>query len=387
MSAASFYERDIPRSVLESTLKFAVMTNNISLFNLIHQCFSEDRIECRRFDDDVALSRAIYREEYDAILVDAATGVDPTRAVFARRACYRDRRAPLIVVGAFAERNSIERAFDVGADDVVCAPIERSELMARTYLALRRFLTMPAAQSQPQSNDSATLGPYRLDRRTGTVSVAGQPVKLTVREFAIAWLLFSRNGEYVTRRQIAGTIWSSTEDIVGRTLEQHIYKLRKKLGLSGENGVQLRTMYAHGYRVEMCEPTHAKNDASAPAQAQPVQPLPNSEAGETSATTASIHSQAMPATEHAVAPQPACACGTTTDLSRANRPLEVHASDSKAARNAQPWDKHPALSPWIVGTPQGLKGKSVPNFVDPGTQALQGGVSVALNSTQHWHHG
>jgi DNA-binding response OmpR family regulator len=113
-------------------LKFAVMTNNSSLFNLICQCFSDDRIECRRFDDDVALSRAIYRDEYHAILVDAATGIDSTRAVFARRECYGDRRAPLVVVGAFADRGSIERAFEAGADDVVRAPIERSELTART---------------------------------------------------------------------------------------------------------------------------------------------------------------------------------------------------------------------------------------------------------------
>lgn len=75
-------------------LKFAVMTTSSSLFNLICQCFHDEAIECCRFLDDVALSRAIYREDYHAILVDAATGstrrapcshVAPATATAARR--------------------------------------------------------------------------------------------------------------------------------------------------------------------------------------------------------------------------------------------------------------------------------------------------------------
>ncbi|MGF6240718.1 DNA-binding response OmpR family regulator [Paraburkholderia sp. GAS38] len=293
-------------SVLEGMLKFAVMTTNSNLFNLICQCFGDDTIECCRFHDDVALSRAIYREDYHAILVDAATGIDSTRAVFARRACYGDRRAPLIVVGSFADRDSIERAFEAGADDVVLSPVDRSELAVRTFLALRRFQSTPAAPTE----ESAALGPYKLDRRAGVVLVNDRIVRLTVREFAIAWLLFSRAGEYVSRRQIAGAIWSSTEDIVGRTLEQHIYKLRKKLELNGSSGVQLRTMYAHGYRIELCDST-VEIDAEA------------------------------------------------TLAARACRALDVHPRDSEAARTAQPWGQYAAF--WNLGAPGSAS--LVANFV------------------------
>jgi DNA-binding response OmpR family regulator len=78
-------------------------------------------------------------------------------------------------------------------------------------------------------------------------------VRLTPREFAVAWLLFSHDGQYVSRRQIAGAVWSSSEDIIGRSLEQHIYKLRKKLELQGAHGCRLQTMYAHGYRIEVAD--------------------------------------------------------------------------------------------------------------------------------------
>ncbi|MBN3812211.1 response regulator transcription factor [Paraburkholderia sp. Ac-20347] len=284
-------------------MKFAVLTNDRRLFNLICLCFLDELIECSCFSDDVALTRAIYREDYQAIIVDAATGVDPNRAVFARRACYDDRRAPLIVVGAFDGRADIEQAFNAGADDVVRSPIDRSELAVRTHLARRRF----EAASSARADGEIRFGPYRLDRRASTVQLDGRPIRLTVREFAIAWLLFSRAGEYVSRRTIAGAIWSSTEDIVGRTLEQHIYKLRKKLELSGEAGVQLRTMYAHGYRIEMGD----EQEDSVPAEATPTPPAPEL-------------SLALP--EHDSAP-----------VVRATRVLDVHHSSSEAARQAQPW--------------------------------------------------
>ncbi|WP_260858222.1 response regulator transcription factor [Paraburkholderia sp. BCC1885] len=315
-------------------LKFAVMTTNSNLFNLICQSFGDDTIECCRFHDDVALSRAIYREDYHAILVDAATGIDSTRAVFARRACYGDRRAPLIVVGSFADRDSIERAFEAGADDVVLSPVDRSELAVRTLLALRRFQSTPAAPTE----DSAALGPYKLDRRAGVVLVNERIVRLTVREFAIAWLLFSRAGEYVSRRQIAGAIWSSTEDIVGRTLEQHIYKLRKKLGLNGSSGVQLRTMYAHGYRVELCDST-VESETELALDARTLRDPATQRAEPLAVAALQAVEAALSEAAHADEPLAARAC----------RALDVHPHDSEAARTAQPWGQYAAF--WSLGAP------------------------------------
>lgn len=228
-------------------MKLAVMTQNTALFQLISRCFEPDRATCTRFSDDMAFARAVYRDEFSAILIDAETGMNPMRPVFARRSCYADRRAPLIVVGAREDRATIAHLFDAGADDVVLFPVNAYELTLRVHLALRRHQPV-----QPGTDgDRLTCGRYMLDRRTCTVWIDEQAVRLTSREFAIVWLLCTTPGEYVSRRQIAGAVWSSAEDIVGRSLEQHIYKLRKKLKLDGSHGMRLRTMYAHGYRVEL----------------------------------------------------------------------------------------------------------------------------------------
>jgi DNA-binding response OmpR family regulator len=230
-------------------LKFAVVTRNSDLFNTICQCFDDGRVKCECFPDDVALSRAASREHHDAIFVDAASGINSARSVFANRACYGTGLAPLIVIGTFSNRDSIERAFSVGADDVVLSPIDPSELAARTNLALRRIHS-----NQPLMQDGhITLGLYRLDRKSGSVLIGDRVIRLTAREFALTWLLFSEVSKYVSRQHIAGAIWGNTEDTVRHPIEQHIYKLRKKLGLNGTFGVNLRTRYGHGYRVELSE--------------------------------------------------------------------------------------------------------------------------------------
>ncbi|MDE1007823.1 MAG: response regulator transcription factor [Paraburkholderia fungorum] len=323
-------------------MKLAVMTRSGALFRLICQCFEADGATCRQFDDDVALARSVYREEYSAILIDADTGVNPLRPVLARRACYADRRAPLIVVGARDDRTQITHLFDAGADDVVLSPIDSRELVLRVHLALRRFQPLQAADA----DDRLECGAYRLERRTCEVLVEGEPVRLTSREFAIAWLLFSRPGEYVSRRQIAGAVWSSSEDIVGRTLEQHIYKLRKKLDLNGAHGVYLRTMYAHGYRIEaQTAPADLAEQALAAVAAPP------GIVGENVSTTACI--EAQPHALSVLAALAPRAVPVNRDEAKVCQHheaphAEIHPPESATARNAPPWS-NPACEATFAG--------------------------------------
>jgi DNA-binding response OmpR family regulator len=331
-------------------MKLAVMTRSGTLFRLICQCFEADGATCRQFDDDVALARSVYREEYSAILIDADTGVNPLRPVLARRACYADRRAPLIVVGARDDRADIAHLFDAGADDVVLSPVDSRELVLRVHLALRRFQPLPAAEA----DDRLECGAYRLERRTCEVLVEGEPVRLTSREFAIAWLLFSRSGEYVSRRQIAGAVWSSSEDIVGRTLEQHIYKLRKKLDLNGAHGVHLRTMYAHGYRIETVA-------APAGLAGQVLADAASSASAEAETELACVEAQPPTFALFSAVASPVAPAGKREETKRCalreTPHAEIHPADSETARNAPFWSNpasEPSFSACGSGAPNAL---------------------------------
>jgi DNA-binding response OmpR family regulator len=317
-------------------MKLAVMTRSTALFRLICQCFEPDGAQCTRFSDEVVFARAIYRDDYTAILIDAETGMNPMRPVLARRSCYADRRAPLVVVGAHENRESIIELFDAGADDIVLCPINSSELVLRVHLAVRRFQPLQAADT----TDRLECGSYLLDRRTCTVWVDDEPVRLTSREFAIAWLVFACPGEYVSRRQIAGAVWSSSEDIVGRTLEQHIYKLRKKLSLNGSHGVRLRTMYAHGYRVEVDLPKDLRQARVAAEES--AEAADRVQADDMLSTIASL------VQVDAMSPTPADGFA----LHGASR-AELHPADSETARSARAWSGSDCADILAVCTPAG----------------------------------
>lgn len=320
-------------------MKFAVLTPNVSMFERLRQHFLDASVECIQFDDDVALARGLYRDDYRVILVDAATGIDGTRTVFARRAFYGGRRAPLLVVGTFTDRDSLERAFDAGADDVVLAPFDRNELAARAFRAMRRVEAEPA----PRDEQRVTLGAYTLDQQASTVQIAGRTVRVTTREFAIAWLLFSRAGEYVTRRQLAGAIWGSTEDIVGRRLEQHIYKLRRKLELTGESGVALRTMYAHGYRIEQTDGSALEASAQDELQDDKLSALLEAAPGAALRAMAELAPACAPQSRPNAAPLPADRANVVAPGGGAT----VHARHSLTASLAQPWASY--ANPWHIG--------------------------------------
>jgi DNA-binding response OmpR family regulator len=69
----------------------------------------------------------------------------------------------------------------------------------------------------------------------------------------MAWLFFSSPGVYFSRNTISIAIWGVNRDIANRTIEQHVYKLRKKLKLGVERGLIIRADYTQGYRLELLD--------------------------------------------------------------------------------------------------------------------------------------
>ncbi|WP_199272474.1 response regulator transcription factor [Paraburkholderia acidisoli] len=350
------------------------------MVQLVESSLAAEGVECARYGEEVDLARALHREEFGAIVFDASAGLDPSHPVLARRACYGDRRAPLVAIGDFCARDDMHAALSAGADDFVLMPVDPRELRLRVLLAARRFSTRGvAADLARDEDDELETGVYRFSRRDGRVHIDGRAVHLTAREFAIAWVLFSQQGSYVTRRALAAAVWGSSEEIAGRTLEQHIYKLRKKLALDGAHGVVLRTMYAHGYRIERVLQEPVKLSARVPANLSPnlspnvpaSVPAPSpvtaraEERGKEPACVATpgvatpgapTPRTPTPATGHASTPPRVERELTRASCLNAAGTIKLHASSSETARNAQPWppqneacDAWPAL---VAHTPR-----------------------------------
>jgi len=206
-------------------MKFAVLTSNPSSFAYVASCLSTQEAECIRFDDALSLLRARRTETFDLLMIDAQHFRTAGQLVLSWRECNADMCWPTLVFGQFVDRGDMASAFDAGVDDVLTGHFSAEELQARVQRALRR-----AEPVRQNAGIHVVVGPYRLCRLTRTATVNSVPIRMTAREFATAWLLFSSPGSFLSR-------------------QQHIYKLRKKLQFGPETGVELKTVYARGYQL------------------------------------------------------------------------------------------------------------------------------------------
>jgi DNA-binding response OmpR family regulator len=154
---------------------------------------------------------------------------------------------PVILLGSHWSAQRVARALEAGADDCVGQPLDRVECMARIRAVLRRSRVSRRART------CIDLAGFTLDRLSGTLQDRGVAVRLTPREFSLAWLFFSHAGERLARDAIGFAIWGAGKEVASRTIEQHVYKLRRKVPLNDDRGVAIRTSYGRGYRLDVVE--------------------------------------------------------------------------------------------------------------------------------------
>ncbi|WP_087687689.1 response regulator transcription factor [Pandoraea sp. PE-S2R-1] len=239
-------------------MKFAILTRDVALYEAIRTSLNTDG-SCQHFDDAAQYAIAATRIGYSAVLIDAALGPYEMQGVLARRRGARGDGAPVICFGTPAWM--LDFAFRSGCDDVVMYPVDVGELSVRLSLAMQRRATSTAARS----NEILEVGAYVVDRGRDTVAIHGLDVPLTAREFAVAWLIFSQPEMRISRQQIAEAIWGSDEKVAARSIEQHVYKLRNRLGLRGDHGLTLRTVYGGGYTLERQGNRHTSHVSRPPS--------------------------------------------------------------------------------------------------------------------------
>jgi DNA-binding response OmpR family regulator len=143
-----------------------------------------------------------------------------------------------------AERTDEQAASDIlrlGADDYIPKPIRYIEFMARIDALLRRRSPRPA---------TVQLGSIKIDMEGRRVTLSGVNVDLTQREFELAAILLRNVGRLLSRNELLTSVWARDAGIDTRTVDTHASRLRKKLGLAGESGLMLSSVYGQGYRLD-----------------------------------------------------------------------------------------------------------------------------------------
>jgi two-component system catabolic regulation response regulator CreB len=144
------------------------------------------------------------------------------------------------VVFLTARSDEVDRVvgLEIGADDYVVKPFSPRVLVARARALLRR------ATDAFEGAEQLRVGPIEVDSGRHEVRVDGEPLELTHTEFRILRFLTSRPGRVRARHEILETI--GERNVLERTVDVHVAKLRKKLGRAGE---LLETVRGVGYRL------------------------------------------------------------------------------------------------------------------------------------------
>ena len=140
-------------------------------------------------------------------------------------------RVPVIFLSVYGTDEVVARALEEGADDYIVKPFSPTELVARVRAALRRF----EASGRPGVDDPFVLGDLAIDYGRRLVTLAGEPVEVTAREFDLLSELASQAGRVVPHERLLRRVWSPGRPGNLRVLRTHLMHLRRKLGEDGEN--------------------------------------------------------------------------------------------------------------------------------------------------------
>ncbi|MEU2233285.1 response regulator transcription factor [Streptomyces vietnamensis] len=182
------------------------------------------------------------RPSYGVILLDLGL---PDQDGY--QVCGRIRKlttTPVIMVTARGDVRSRIHGLNLGADDYVVKPYDPGELLARIHAVSRRST---GAEETVGAADGTLLrlGPVIVELPTRRVSVDGESVPLTRKEFDLLALLAQRPGVVFRREQIISEVWHTSWEGTGRTLEVHVASLRSKLRMPA----LIETVRGVGYRL------------------------------------------------------------------------------------------------------------------------------------------
>ena len=185
--------------------------------------------------DGNSADQALQAESFDLVVLDLGLPRLSGMEVLTR-ARSRGQTMPVLILTARDATGDKVSGLDAGADDYLVKPIDLDELTARVRALTRRS----AGRAAPL----LTHGDLALDPAAHSVTLAGQPVELSSREFSLLQMLLESAGRVLTRSQLEQSLYGWRDEPDSNALEVHIHHLRKKLGSD-----LIRTLRGVGYTI------------------------------------------------------------------------------------------------------------------------------------------
>ncbi|MBN9690687.1 MAG: response regulator transcription factor [Verrucomicrobia bacterium] len=160
----------------------------------------------------------------DAVILDVMLpGIDGFEIL--ERIRSKGRRTPVLMLTSRGSVPDRVRGLNSGADDYLKKPFAFEELVARIHALVRR--------SAPKSDVCLVLEDLYLDPHSRTVSRGGEPIELTVKEFAVLEYLLRHLGNVISRTRLTEHVWDENFDAMSNVVDVTVYRLREKIDRRG----------------------------------------------------------------------------------------------------------------------------------------------------------
>jgi two-component system, OmpR family, alkaline phosphatase synthesis response regulator PhoP len=227
--------------------KILIVEDMESVVTLLRSLLEREGFQVTTAPDGVEALEAVRRDKPDLVLLDLMLpGLDGLEVCRRIRHDPVTAHLPIIILSGKEEETDKVIGLEMGADDYITKPFQANELIARVKGRLRR-----SAPTDPARVLKVGGLEMQLDRYT--VTLHGQPIHLTSKEFNLLRALIMTNGRVLSRDALFESVWGHHKDadLQSRTIDVHIRSLRNKLGPEGNRIFTVRNV---GYRLDPSPP-------------------------------------------------------------------------------------------------------------------------------------
>lgn len=153
---------------------------------------------------------------------------------------------PIIFITAKTGENDVLTGFNIGADDYICKPFRVSEVLARVKAVIRRSDKAPVQQP---CDDNISFKGLVLNVEAKRAYIDGVDISLTKKEYEVLCMLLNRPGRVFSREEILSNVWPDDVNVLERSIDVNMARLRKKLGVYANNIVS-RSGYGYCFVIE-----------------------------------------------------------------------------------------------------------------------------------------
>ncbi len=222
-------------------MKVGILEDDLTQIEIYKTWLKTEENEVTGYSCATAFKEAVLTQNFDLLIIDMVLPKSNGLQVLEWVRATKGWELPIIFATSINSEIDIVNTLRAGADDYVVKPAKFSEFIARIESVSRRS-RYPVIQS---------IGVYEIDKKLKQIKNGREVIPLTQKEFDLAIYFFQNSGKLLSRKHLLDKLWGLNSQVDTRTLDTHVSKIRSKLNIRIENGLQIVPVYGYGYRSEI----------------------------------------------------------------------------------------------------------------------------------------